>query len=142
MKKILKIAFGVLLLLVIGLYLGIVFLLPQLINSKTIQKGLSHFVNKKSGTETTITGLNLEISPVLTVVLKVNSLDAKNNNVSVADIKNLSLKYQLLQKRLTLVSASNIFIDGNYLKGVNKKNKHKSRGRFEPNMIPEIHITI
>nr|MCR5266628.1 hypothetical protein [Cyanobacteria bacterium RUI128] len=141
MKKIFKIALGLLLLTVIGLYLGIVLLLPQLVNSKSVQMELSHFANKKSGVETTITGLNLKVSPALTFALKVDRINAKNNNVPVADINNLSLKYKLLQKRLALVSANNIFIDGDYFKGVNKKNKHKSRGNFEPKNLPEIHIS-
>ena len=139
MKKIFKITFGVLLLSVIGLYLGIVFLLPQIVNSKSIQKELSHFVNKKSGMETTITGLNLKISPALMVILKIESVDTKNNSICVVDIKNIVLNYKLLQKRLTLVSADNIFIDGDSFKQI-KKEKKKKTGKFEPNDIPEIHI--
>ena len=140
MKKIFTIIFSVLLLLAIGLYLGIVCVLPSIINSKTTINKLQSVIIKKTGTETTIARLNLKISPKLTVVLYVESIGAKNNNISVADIKNLAIKYKLLQKHLTLVSADNIFIDGNYLKGVNKKSKRKGSGKLELNKIPEIHI--
>lgn len=139
MKKFLRITFGVLLLSVIAVYLGIVFLLPQLVNSKSVQKGLSHFVNKKSGIETTITGLNLKISPALMVILKIENVDSKNNNICIVNIKNLNLNYKLLQKRLTLVSADNIYIDGDWLNQFKKEKKNK-KGKFEPNNIPEIHI--
>ena len=141
MKKIIKITFGVLLLLVIGLYLGIVCVLPSIINSKTTINKLQSLILNKTGIETTITELNLKISPKLIVVLKVSSIDAENKNVKVVDIKNLSLSYKLLQKHLTLVSADNIFIDGNCLSQFKKEKKKKKRkSKFEPNKIPEFHI--
>ena len=140
MKKILTITFSVLLLLVISLYLGIVCILPSIVNSKATINKLQSVILKKTGTETTIAGLNLKISPKLIVVLNIDSLNAKNNNVSVADIKNLAIKYKLLQKQLTLVSADNIFIDGNYLKKYKKEEKKKNKGKFDLNNIPEIHI--
>lgn len=140
MKKILKITFCVLFVIVTILYLGIVFLLPSIINSKITINKLQSLILEKTGTETNIAGLNLKISPKLNVILNIVSLDAKNNNVYVVDIKNISLNYKLLQKRLTLVSANNIFIDGNYLKQFKKERKKEKKGKFEPNNIPEIHI--
>ncbi|MBR6126807.1 hypothetical protein IKQ21_03895 [bacterium] len=140
MKKISKIVFGVLLALLIVLYLGIVCVLPAIVNNKATINKLESLILEKTGIETTITGLNIKISPKLVVYFNIDSLDAKNNNTSAADIKNFALNYKLLQKNLTLVSADNIFIDGNCLKGLNKKSKRKSSGKFEPNDIPEIHI--
>ena len=141
MKKIIKITFGILLLLLIVLYLGTVFLLPQVINSKITVNKLQSLIHNRTGIETNITGLNLKISPKLVVILNIDSLDAKNNNAPAADIKNFVLKYKLLQKHLTLVSADNIFIDGNcfkQFKRVNKKDKHK--GKLNLSKIPEIHV--
>ena len=140
MKKIFIITFSVLLLFLICIYLCVVCILPSIINSKTVTNKLQSLIQNKTGAETIIKGLNLKISPKLTVVLHVESIDAKNNNALVADIKKFSLKYKLLQKRLTLVSADNIFIDGNYINGGNKKNKRKSSRKPELNKIPEIHI--
>ena len=140
MKKIFKITFGVLLLLVISLYLGAVFLLPPIINSKVTVNKLQSLILEKTGIETNISGLNLKISPKLTVFLKIESIEAKNNNVSVADIKNIALNCKLLQKKFTLVSADKIYIDGNYLKQFKKEKKEKKKGKFELNSIPEIHI--
>ena len=140
MKKIFTITFSVLLLLLIGIYLCVVCVLPTIINSKTATNKLQTFIHNKTGIETTISGLNLKISPKLVAVLKIDSIDAKDNNDSVADIKKLALKYELLQKHLTLVSADNIFIDGNYLKQFKKTKKKKSKGNFELNKIPEVHI--
>ena len=142
MQKIFKIILSALLLLVVGLYLGIVFLLPQIINSKITINKLQSLILKKIGMETNITGLNLKISPKLFVTLNVESIDAKNNNVSVADIKNIAINYKLLQKHLTLVSADNIFLDGNYLKQFKKerKNKKKNKKNLDLSNIPEIHI--
>ncbi|MBR1424750.1 hypothetical protein IJ579_04225 [bacterium] len=139
MKKIFKITFGALLLLVIAFYLGIVYVLPTIINSETAINKLQSLINNKTGIETNITGLNLKISPKLNIVLNIDSIDAKSKNVTVANIKNVSLKYKLLQKHLTLVSATNIFIDVNYLKQF-KKDEKKKRGKLEFNSIPEIHI--
>ena len=140
MKKIFKTTFGVLLLFTVTLYLGIVFVLPSLINSKFAVNQIQSLIHSKTGAKTCITGLNLKISPNLVVGLNIQSMDAKNNNVSVIDIKNLSLRYKLLKKRLTLVSADNIFVDGNYLKQFKKEGKKKNKGKFEPNNVPEIHI--
>ena len=140
MKKIFKIAFCIIIALVVALYLGIVFLLPPIINSKTTINKLQSLILAKTGTQTTITGLNLKISPKFLVVLNVADLDAKNNNVSVANIKNLAITGKLLQKELTLVRADNIFIDGNYLKQFKKEQKKKNNGKLKLNSIPEIHI--
>ena len=91
MKKIFKLTFCILLLSAIALYLGIVFLLPQIVNSKLTINKLQSFIQNKTGVETKITGLNLKISPKLLVIFNVDSIDAKNNNASVSDIKNFSL---------------------------------------------------
>ncbi len=140
-KKIFKIAFGVLLLLIIGLYLCVVCVLPSIVNSRTTINKLQSLIFNKTGIETKIVALNLKISPKLNVVLNVDSIDAKNKNVTVADIKNLSLSYKLLQKHLASVSADNIFIDGNTLRQFKRgKHKSKNKGKFEPNNLPEIHI--
>jgi len=140
MKKIFKITFAVLLLLTIGLYLGIVCILPSIINAEPLINKLQSLINDKTGIETNITGLNLKISPKFNIVLKVDNIEAKNKSVSVADIKNLYLSYQLLQKRLTLVSADNIIIDGNILKQFKKERKKENKHKFELNNIPEVHI--
>ena len=140
MKKIFRITIGVLLLFAVGLYLCVVCVLPLIINSNAAINKLESFIHNKTGIETTISGLNLKISPTFKVVLKVDSIYAKDKNITVADIKNLSLNYKLLQKHLTLVSADNIFIDGNSLKGVNKRNKPKVRGKSEFKGLPEIHV--
>ena len=115
-------------------------MLPQIINSKATINKLQSLILEKTGIETNISGLKLKITPKLLVTLNVNSIYAKNNNVSVVDIKSLVINYGLLQKRLTLVSANNIFIDGNYLKQFKKERKKKNKNKFEPNNIPEIHI--
>lgn len=140
MKKIFTIIFSVLLLLLLGVYLCVVCVLPAIINSKATINKLQLSILEKTGTETNITGLNLKISPKLTVVLNIDSIDAKNMSHTVADIKKLAVKYELFQKRLILVSADNIFIDGNYIKRVNKKNKRKSNRKADLNKISEIHI--
>ena len=140
LKKILKITFCTILTSVICLYLGIVFLLPQIINSKTFIKELELLINKKTGIETRINGLKLTISPVFAAGLNVESIYAKNNNTTVADIKNVSVSYKLLQNHLTLVSANSIYIDGNILKQFKKAPKKKSKANFELNKLPEIHI--
>ena len=140
MKKFVKIIFGILLLLIITFYLLIVFGFPAVINNKTTINKLQSLIHNKTGIETSITGLNLKIYPNLIAVLNVDSIDVQNKNVTAADIRNLSLKYKLLQKHLTLVSADNIFVDGNYLKQYKKEGKKKKKDKLELNNIPEIHI--
>ena len=139
MKKIFKITFSVLLLFVIVLYLCLVCVLPSIINSKATINKLQSLILDKTGIETKIDALNLIISPKLNIVLNVDSIDAEKKDVTVVDIKNLSLNYKLLQKHLTLVSANNIYIDGNFLKQF-KKERKKKKGKPEFKNIPEIHI--
>ena len=141
MKKFLKVTFYILLLSVIILYLGVVFLLPNIINSDTIQKELSTIVNKKSGVETTITALKLNISPKLFVTLKIDNLDSKYKKVSVLNLKNVSLNYKLLQNQLSSVSAENIYIDGNWLKQLPKQKTKKDKKEFCFDNIPEVHVS-
>ena len=141
MKKFAKITLGALLLFLITFYFGIVCVLPSIINSNAVINKFQAFIHNKTGLYTNITGLNLKISPKLTVILKIGSIDAKNNNVSVADIKNLSLKYKLLPKHLTLISANNIFIDGDYFRQFKKEGKKKKKNNIELKNIPEIHVS-
>ena len=141
MKKILKIAFGGLLLLTVTIYLCVVSVLPAVINSKAAINKLQTLIHNKTGIKTNITGLNLKISPQLTFFLDIGSIDAKNNNVSVVDIKNLSLKYKLLQRHLALISAKNIYVDGNSLKQFKKGKKKKNKSNFKLKKLPEIHIS-
>ena len=104
MKKIFTITFSVLLLLAIGLYLCVVCVLPSIINNKAIINKLQSSILEKTGTETNITGLNLKISPKFVMILNIDSIDAKNKKITVADIKKVALKYELLQKHMTLVN--------------------------------------
>ena len=140
MKKFFKITFGILLLLAIVFYLCVVFVLPSIINNKTTINKLQSIIHEKTSIETTITGLNFKISPKLTVILNIDSINAENNNIKVADIENLFLKYEILQKRLILVSADNIFVDGGCLKQFKKEEKKKNKDKLRPNDIPEIHV--
>ena len=140
MKKILKITLGILLFLLIGLYFGIVCVLPQIINSKITTNKIQLLILDKTGIKTNITGLNLKISPKLTVALNIKGIEAKNNNVSVVDIKNILLQYEILQKRLTFIGADNIYVDGNTLKQFKKPKQKKKKTNFELNNIPKVHI--
>jgi len=140
MKKIIKISFCIVLLSVIVLYLGIVFMLPQIINSKITINKLETIIYKKTGIETTITNFNLKVSPKLIFTLNVDSIDSKYNKDCVADIKNLSLCYELPKKNLTFISANNIYVDGNILKQLNKAKPKKEKKESELKALPEIHI--
>ena len=140
MKKIFKITFGVLLLFIIGIYLSSVFLLPQILNNKITINKLQSLIQNKTGIETKISGLNLKISPQLNIDLKIDNIDAKKENVSVVDIKKAVLNYKLLQQHMTLISADNIYIDGNYLKQFKKEGKKKKKNKLNLDSIPEVHI--
>ena len=140
MKKVLEITFYLIFLSVVIVYFGIVFLLPQAVNSKIAINKLQSLIYSKTKIQTNIKGLKLKISPKLIFDLNIDSIDAKNNNVSVVNIKNLSLKHELLQNHLKLISADNIFIDGDYFKQFKKEKKKKNKNNFKLSNIPEIHI--
>ncbi len=141
MKKFVKITFSVLLVFIIAFYLCLVFVLPPVINNKTTINKLQSLIFNKTKIETKITELNLKVSPNLTFKLNVDGIDAKQENVSVVNIKNLSLHYKLLQNHLTLIKADNIIIDGNYLKQFKKSPSKQNKVNFKIEKIPEIHIS-
>ena len=140
MKKIFTVTFLVLLSSLLALYLAVVFLLPQVINSNTTISKLQSFVLNKTGIETSIKGLNLKISPMLIADLKVDSINAKNNNIVIIDINKVSLNYKLVGNHLTLINANNIYIDGNGLKQFKKDKSKKKNSKSELKELPEIHI--
>ena len=127
MKKALKIIFLTISIVIVFLYLGLVFLIPKIVNNKAVISNISSTIYKKTGVETDIKGLNLKISPKLNFTLKVESVDAKYNNNSVLDVKDLYLNYKLLKNYLAKVSAQRIYIDGNILKQLPKKPPEKNQ---------------
>ena len=141
MKKIFAIIFCTIFLSLVILYLGIVFLLPQIMNSKFIINKMQSSICNKTGIKSNISALNLKVSPTLVFVLSVDSINAKYDNKLAADINNILLKYKLLQNNLTLISAKNIYVDGNILKQFKKdKPKKKKKGNFELSKLPEVNI--
>ena len=139
MKKVLSVTLISISLFLILLYLGIVILLPCVVNSPAVTNKIESLIFDKTGAETKIAGLNLKISPKLVAVLNIDSINATNKDVSVVDIKNVSINSKLLQKKLTLVSANSIYINGKILKQF-KKEKKKKKGKLELRKLPEIHI--
>jgi len=141
MKKTLKISFYIVFLFLICVYLGSVFILPKIFNSKIVADKLQSLIYDKTKMEMHISGQNLKVSPKLVFDFTVDSIDAKYSNAVVIDIKNLSLNYKFLQNYLTLVKAKNIYVDGNNLKQFIKSPKEKKKKhKFELKKHPEIHI--
>ena len=141
MKKILKISLFGLFALAVVLYCSLIFLLPQVINSKTSINKLQSFIYSKCGVKTDIVGINLKVSPKLSFDFDVQSLVAKHNDVSFVDIKNLSINYKLLKNYLTYFNAQKIFIDGNVLEQFPDLFKDsKPSVKFNLNKLPKINI--
>ena len=140
MKKIFKIIFWFLLFFGIASYFGVVYLLPQIINSKITINKLQSFIHNKTGIETNIEGLNIKISPKLVAILHIDNFSAKNKQNSIANIQKLSLNYKLLKNRITLVKANNIYIDGNSLKQIKTNSHQKQKKELKLDKIPEFHI--
>ena len=140
MKKILKITFYIITLSVVLLYLGIVFLLPAIINNQSVINKAEVLIYKKTGIETTIKGLNLKISPCFNFALNIENVNAKYKNSPVLDIENVFLNYELLHHQLTKISAKTIYIDGDKLKQFSPKTHKKKKGNFELKKIPETNI--
>ena len=140
MKRFFKITFGIICLFVITIYFGTVFLLPQIVNNKTTIHKLESLIFSKTEIKTDITGLNLQITPKLNITLDADSIDTKYKNAPVLNVKDLSLEYKLLQQHLTLVKAKNIYIDGNSLKKLPKRQEKKNTKKFNLSKIPEIHV--
>ncbi|MBR6163985.1 hypothetical protein IKQ26_08885 [bacterium] len=141
MKKILKISLLSILSVALILYSATIFLLPQVINNKAIINKLQKLVYNKCGIETQLEGLNLKVSPKLGFDFKIDSLIAKHNDISVVDIKNLSLNYEFLQNYLTYFNAKNIYVDGNnFDEFASSDNKNNTPFKFNLKKLPKINI--
>lgn len=140
MKKIFITILLILLSSILALYLGIVFILPQVINNKAVINKLESLILDKTGIETNIEGLDLKVSPKLDFDLNITDINSKYKDVSVFDIKDLSLNYKLLENRLTTIDINEAYIDGNILKQFNKKPEQKHKNKFELAKCPETHI--
>lgn len=140
MKKFFIITLCILLAFATALYLGIVLVLPKVINSESVINKLEEQIFNKTGIETNITRFNLKVSPTLDFALNINSVDTNYDNKSVLDIKNLSLNYKLLKNDLTSINAGKIYIDGNNLKQFTKTPRKKSENKFNLKKVPEISI--
>ena len=140
MKKFFRITFCILFTFAVALYLGIVLVLPKVINSENVINKLEEQIFNKTGIESNITGLTLKVSPTLVFDLNINGIDTNYDNKSVFDLKNLSLNYKLLKNDLTSINAEKIYIDGNNLKQFTKTPRKKSENKFNLKKLPEISI--
>ena len=140
MKKVLKIIFYTVFMFVTILYLGIVFLLPKIINNKTTINKLQTLIHNKTEIETNINELNFKISPKLVATLDIDRLNAEYNSAPISNLENLTLNYRLIQKQLSFVKANNIYIDGNNLRKLPKQKPKNKKRKFKIENIPEIHI--
>ncbi len=140
MKKIFKIVFFTIIIFAVGLYLGIVFLLPQIINNKATTDKLQSLILDKTGMKSNITGLNLKISPLLDVKLTVKSIDIKDNNIVGLDIQNLNTSVNGL--KLKNLDADLIYANLDILNKIKieKKKDTKKKKSFELNKIPNTSI--
>jgi hypothetical protein len=138
MKNFFKIIFCIIVLFITFLYLGIVILLPKIVNSKASVRGVTSFLHKKCGIELNVQDLNLKVSPTLTFVLSVSDIEATGSNGPVLELKNVLFNYNLLKNNFTVVKADNLYIDGNYLKELIPSKKSDSK--LNLNKFSEVHI--
>ncbi len=120
MKKIFEVIFFIILTFAISIYLGIVFLIPQVTNNKAAITKFEKLLANKTGIITDIDGLNLKISPKFILFLNIDSASAKNRDIVSFDVKNISIKYEFFKKELSLFTAEKIYVNGDELKQFSK----------------------
>ncbi len=140
MQKIFKIIFYTIITFVVGLYLGIVFILPQIINHKATTDKLQSLILDKTGMESNITGLNLKISPLLSAKLTVNNIKIKYNDRVGLNIQNLNTSIKGIEVKN--LDTDLIYANLDVLKKIKieKKDDTKKKKFFDLNKIPDVNI--
>lgn len=134
MKKTIIIFVFVVLILLLFIYLFILFILPQIINSKNFQKQIVNFIFKKSHIKTEIVNLNYKTNFDLSSGATVEKLILKNKNneifLSFDNAKADFRAFKLMPKKIKI----------DYLVFNKTKYESQNKSKFQLKNLPELAI--
>jgi len=126
--------------ILIVLYLGFIFAVSLFLNSDTFIKVSDNFIKTKYNMQSDISGLKVEISPLLSAKITANNITIKDNDNVGLDIQNLDTSVNRL--KLKNLEADLIYANLDVLKKLKseKKKDTKKKKSFDINKIPNANI--
>ena len=110
----------------IGAYLGVLYGIPKIVNSKTFSTNLESFISKKTGLNTEIKGLKISISPKFITFVNCNKFSILDNKKSALEINKIQTSIDLKSIIIKNINVNSAFIDIKALQNSLSKNQKKS----------------
>lgn len=122
-------------------YLGILYGIPAIINSKTFTTKLESFITKKTGLNTEISKLHITISPLLITSIKCNEFSIIDNQKTALSINDIKTNIDLKSIKLKDIDINSTYIDLILLQNLSSKiKKNPTAKTFDISKIPNIKI--
>lgn len=125
----------------IGAYLGVLYGIPKIVNSKTFSTNLESFMSKKTGLNTEIKGLNISISPKFITFVNCNKFSILDNKKSALEINKIQTSIDLKSITIKNINVNSAFIDIKALQNsLSKIKKNPNAKPFNISKIPNVNI--
>lgn len=122
-------------------YLGILYGIPALVNSKNFSTKLEKFIVQKTGLNTEIKGLNISISPLFVTSINCNNFSIKDNKKTATKINKLKTSIDLKTGAIKEIDVNSAFIDIKSLQqALSKIKKNPNSKPFDISKIPNVNI--
>lgn len=127
--------------LVVGIYSLLLFVIPEIINSKSFTGLVEQFVFKKTGIGIFVQNQNFSINSNLRIELKIEKLILNCENKKAAEIDKFKLNADLKKFALDKIYAESVYIDIDSFKPLIGKKKHSyAHKNFNLNKFPDLLI--
>lgn len=122
-------------------YLGILFVVPAIVNTETFANKLEDFILNKTNFDTNIEDLRISVSPKLVTKINCSEIKLLDENKTVASINNISTNFDLKKFSLKDIDINNFYVNLELLRdNLSKFQKEKSKTSFDIAKIPDIKI--
>lgn len=126
---------------VVGIYSLLLFVIPEIINSKSFTGLVEQFVFKKTGIGISVQNQNFSINSNLRIELKIEKLILNCENKKAAEIDKFKLNADLKKFALDKIYAESVYIDIDSFKPLIGKEKHSyAHKNFNLNKFPDLLI--
>ncbi len=143
MKKIInvsKIIFIFIILTTLISYGLFLYVLPTIINSSIVIKKIEKYIFKKANIEIKIDSLKLKTHYDLSANVYIKKIIINNKKEEIIKSDNLNIKFLLISKEITQISADYIYIDKNSVDNLLKKRNKTTINNKLFTILPQINI--
>ena len=143
MKKIInisKIIFIFAVLTTLLLYSFFLYVLPIIISSSIITTKIEEYLSKNTNIEVILDGLKLKTHYDLSANIYIKKIIINNKKEEIIESDNLNIKFLLISKEITQISADYIYIDKNSVDNLLKKRNKTTINNKLFTILPQINI--